>query len=152
MIRAHCKGGAIRVMLQKTTDGRTNEEIWIPLHRDLAPSSGWWAHEPADKARRKRVRQPSLGVWFGEAIEEAGLPDACVMHGMRKTAARMLAKAGCSALQIASITGHKSLAEIERYTRLTRSGWRQPRSTSWDGTETELRVANAPTVRWQTSG
>src|SRR5215470_2390140 len=59
MIRAHCKGGAIRVMLQKTTDGRTNEEIWIPLHRDLAPSSGWWAHEPADKARRKRVRQPS---------------------------------------------------------------------------------------------
>jgi len=56
-------------------------------------------------------------VWFGEAIEEAGLPDACVMHGLRKTAARMLAEAGCSALQIASITGHKSLAEIERYTK-----------------------------------
>jgi hypothetical protein len=36
MTRAHCKGGAIRVMQQKTTDGRTNEEIWIPLHRDLA--------------------------------------------------------------------------------------------------------------------
>ena len=56
-------------------------------------------------------------MWFGEAIEEAGLPDACVMHGLRKTAARMLAEAGCSALQIASITGHKSLAEIERYTK-----------------------------------
>ena len=59
----------------------------------------------------------SLGMWFADAIEQAGLPDACVMHGLRKTAARMLAEAGCSAHQIASITGHKSLAEIERYTK-----------------------------------
>jgi hypothetical protein len=33
----------------------------------------------------------SLGVWFAEAIEEAGLPKACVMHGLRNTAARRLA-------------------------------------------------------------
>ena len=39
------------------------------------------------------------------------------MHGLRKTAARMLAEAGNSAHRIASITGHKSLAEIERYTK-----------------------------------
>ena len=58
-----------------------------------------------------------LGIWFAEAIEEAGLPDACVMHGLRKTAARMLAEVGCSAHQIASVTGHKSLTEIERYTK-----------------------------------
>jgi integrase len=58
-----------------------------------------------------------LGQWFADAIEEAGLPDACVMHGLRKTAARMLAEAGCSAHQIASVTGHRSLKEIERYTR-----------------------------------
>jgi integrase len=57
----------------------------------------------------------SLGIWFADAIDQAGLPEACVMHGLRKTAARMLAEAGCSAHQIASITGHKSLSEIERY-------------------------------------
>src|SRR5436189_388915 len=36
MTRAHRKDGAIRVMQQKTTDGKTNQEIWIPLHCDLA--------------------------------------------------------------------------------------------------------------------
>ena len=36
---------------------------------------------------------------------------------MRKAAARRLAEAGCSASEIAAITGHKTLAEVERYTR-----------------------------------
>jgi integrase len=38
------------------------------------------------------------------------------MHGLRKTAARMLAEVGCSTHEIVSITGHAALAEIERYT------------------------------------
>jgi len=53
------------------------------------------------------------------AIREAGLPDRCKPHGLRKTAARRLAEAGCSASEIAAITGHKTLAEVERYTRAT---------------------------------
>jgi integrase len=36
---------------------------------------------------------------------------------LRKAAARRLAEAGCSANVIASTTGHKSLNEIERYTK-----------------------------------
>jgi hypothetical protein len=36
---------------------------------------------------------------------------------MRKAAARRLAEAGCTPHQIASITGHKTLGEIERYTK-----------------------------------
>lgn len=32
----------------------------------------------------------SLGRWFADAIDEAGLPDDCAIHGLRKTAARML--------------------------------------------------------------
>jgi len=35
---------------------------------------------------------------------------------LRKAAARRLAEAGCSALQIAAITGHKTLKEVSRYT------------------------------------
>jgi len=35
----------------------------------------------------------------------------------RKAAARRLAEAGCATHEIASITGHKTLSEIERYTR-----------------------------------
>ena len=39
------------------------------------------------------------------------------MHGLRKAAARRLVEAGCTTHEIASITGHKTLSEIERYTR-----------------------------------
>lgn len=49
--------------------------------------------------------------------QAAGLPDGLSPHGMRKATARRLAEAGCTPHQIASITGHASLAEVQRYTR-----------------------------------
>lgn len=60
---------------------------------------------------------PGFGNWFREAIRGAGLPDELSAHGLRKAAARRLAEAGCTTHEIASITGHKTLSEIERYTR-----------------------------------
>jgi integrase len=114
MTRAHRKNGAISVVQQKT-----GAELWVPEHRaltaELALSGGHMSL--LTKPDGSAFDSHGLGVWFCDAIEQAGLPDACVMHGLRKTAARMLAEAGCSAHQIASITGHKSLAEIERYTK-----------------------------------
>ena len=119
MTRAHCKGGAIRVMQQKTTRGRTTEEIWIPLHRELADelergARGEWLLAKADG---NAFDSEQLGHWFADAIEAAGLPEACVTHGLRKKAAQMLAEVGCSTLEIMAITGHRSLSEIERYTK-----------------------------------
>jgi enterobacteria phage integrase len=55
--------------------------------------------------------------WFRSAIGAAGLPLDCQPHGLRKTAGRYLAEAGCTTKQIQAILGHKSLVEIERYTR-----------------------------------
>jgi integrase len=37
-------------------------------------------------------------------------------HGLRKAAARRLAETGCSAHEVAAITGHAGLAEVQRYT------------------------------------
>ena len=54
---------------------------------------------------------------MAEKIGQAGLPDRCVTHGLRKAAARRLAEAGCSANEIASITGHVTLEEVARYTK-----------------------------------
>lgn len=54
--------------------------------------------------------------WFVARARAAGLTDR-TPHGLRKSASRRLAEAGCSAKQIAAITGHKSLSEVERYTR-----------------------------------
>ncbi|MCH7544708.1 MAG: tyrosine-type recombinase/integrase, partial [Proteobacteria bacterium] len=51
-----------------------------------------------------------------KAMKAAGLV-GLTYHGLRYTAATKLAEAGCSNKEIASITGHKSLAMIEKYTR-----------------------------------
>jgi integrase len=53
---------------------------------------------------------------MADRIADAGLPERCVTHGLRKAAARWLAEAGCSTREIAAITGHATLREIERYT------------------------------------
>lgn len=53
---------------------------------------------------------------MAERIDQAGLPERCVTHGLRKAAARRRAEAGCSANEIAAITGHVSLEEVARYT------------------------------------
>jgi integrase len=57
-----------------------------------------------------------FGNWFRKQCDLAGLAK-CSAHGLRKAAATRLADAGCSANQIAAITGHKSLSEVAHYTR-----------------------------------
>jgi integrase len=54
---------------------------------------------------------------FGYGADEAGLPERCVFHGLRKAALTRLAEAGCTVHQIAAVSGHKTLKEIERYTK-----------------------------------
>ena len=54
---------------------------------------------------------------FKEWCLAAALPAECTSHGLRKAACRRLAEAGYSVHEIASISGHKTLGEIERYTR-----------------------------------
>lgn len=68
-----------------------------------------------------RYRRPYTVKGFGnmlsDAMRKADLPARCVPHGLRKAAARRLAEAGCTPHEIMAVTGHKTLAEVERYTR-----------------------------------
>jgi integrase len=57
----------------------------------------------------------SFGNWFGDCCRAAGLPKGTAAHGFRKAACRRLAEAGCTALEIMAISGHKSLSEVQRY-------------------------------------
>jgi integrase len=54
---------------------------------------------------------------FRKWCDAAGLPPECSFHGLRKAALTRLADAGCTAHEIAAISGHKSLKEVERYTK-----------------------------------
>jgi len=58
-----------------------------------------------------------FGAWFADAINEVKLPDDCVLHGLRKTAARKLAEAGCTTEEIKSITGHVTGSMVDKYTK-----------------------------------
>lgn len=57
-----------------------------------------------------------FGNWFRDRCDEAGLKGMSA-HGLRKAAARRMAEAQKSAHEIMAITGHRSLGEVERYTR-----------------------------------
>jgi integrase len=115
MRRADVSEGLIHVVQQKT-----GAELWIPIHPELR--SALKAH-PArgltlfgDSGGRP-VKRAALSGFMRTAIREAGLPHRCVAHGLRKAAMRRLAEADATANQIAAVSGHKTLKEVERYTR-----------------------------------
>jgi integrase len=90
MTRAQRKDGFIRV-----AQGKTYEELWISEHRE--PSSELAATDHMSlltTSQGEAFDAVYFGAWFADVIEKAGLPDDCVLHGLRKTAARKLAEAG----------------------------------------------------------
>ncbi len=108
-------GDTIRVAQQKT-----KTKLTIPIHETLERLLGAAHRNRATivvTAYNKPFSVKGFGNMMSDAIREAGLPSRCKAHGLRKAAARRLAEAGCSASEIAAITGHKTLAEVERYTR-----------------------------------
>lgn len=108
-------GDTIRVAQQKTAT-----KLNIPLHESLSHliASTQRDHKTIlVTAYGKPFTVKGFGNMVSDAIREAGLPRRCVPHGLRKAAARRLAEAGCSTSEIMAITGHKTLAEVERYTR-----------------------------------
>lgn len=110
----HCRDGSISVRQIKT-----GAQLQIPVHSALA---GVLNDTPRENMTflttqfGKPFTAPGFGNWFRERCNEAGLPN-CSAHGLRKAAARRLAEAGCTTHEIASITGHASLREIQRYTK-----------------------------------
>jgi integrase len=58
-----------------------------------------------------------LGNDFAKWVTEAGLPRRCRLHGLKKAGMRRLAEAGSTAHELMAISGHKTLAEVQRYTK-----------------------------------
>ncbi len=64
----------------------------------------------------KAYTPDGFGNQFRRWCRAAGLPE-CSPHGLRKAAASRLAELGCSAHEIMAVTGHRTLKEVDRYTR-----------------------------------
>ncbi len=109
----HVRDGALSV-----TQDKTGTEIAIPVHQDLlaiieATPSGHLNFLITDFG--KPFTAAGFGNWFADRCNEAGLPHGCRAHGLRKAACRRLAEAGASAPEIAAISGHLSIKEVQRY-------------------------------------
>jgi integrase len=115
MGRQHIKDGVLMVKQQKT--GIT---LTIPVHPELRAVLDATPSENLTFLTTK-TGKPYGGNHFSESFREwcdaAGLPKHCTAHGLRKAACRRLAEAGCSANEIAAISGHASLDEVARYTK-----------------------------------
>jgi integrase len=98
---------------------KTGVTVQIPIHSELRTAIDSYPHKNLTLLVTdfgKPFSSAGFGNWFREMCREAGLPDNCAAHGLRKAAARRLAEAGCTAHQIMAITGHKTLREVTRYT------------------------------------
>ncbi|MCU0904874.1 MAG: tyrosine-type recombinase/integrase [Tabrizicola sp.] len=110
------KGDRIEYRRQKTA--KTNGVlVTIPLHPDLAEVLAALPNDrPFLATAYGKSRSPDgLGNLMREWCDTAGLPE-CSAHGLRKACARRLAEAGATAHEIMAVTGHKTLAEVQRYT------------------------------------
>lgn len=115
MGRQHIRNGLLAVRQNKT-----GTVLQIPVHPALQ------AIIDADQGDHltflvTTFGRPFTSAGFGNLFRtwcnEAGLPRQLSAHGLRKAACRRLAEAGCSANQIMSISGHRSLSEAEKYVR-----------------------------------
>ena len=138
----HVTGDTIAVRQEKT-----DTPLLLPLHPDLRLTL---AAVPRTNMTFLTTdygapfSPAGFGNWFRVQCDAAGLPQ-CSAHGLRKAGATRLANAGCSTDQIKAITGHKSLSEVERYTkaadqrRLARQAM-----TIQVGAEGEQKLSNPP--------
>jgi integrase len=108
-------GNAITVVQAKT-----GARLTIPLHPHLSAALRAWPRKHMvilTTAFNRPFSNAGYGNMMADAIAAAGLPDRCVLHGLRKAAARRLAEARCTDKEIAAVTGHTTLKEVARYTR-----------------------------------
>src|SRR6478752_6412780 len=112
--RGNVRNGTITITQQKT-----KTTLVIPVTAALAEAIN---ATPTDamvfllNEHGKAFTAKGFGKWFTAQCQRVGLTGLSP-HGLRKAACRRLAEAGCSANEIASISGHASLREVERYTR-----------------------------------
>jgi integrase len=99
---------------------KTKAKLLVPMHPELRAILSSWGRDKGmilETGLNKPFSDKGFSDYMADRISKAGLPDRCVTHGLRKAAARRLAESGCSANEIAAITGHATLEEVSRYTK-----------------------------------
>ena len=113
MKRSDIKSGTIRMVQQKT-----GQELAIPIHPELMHelnlNKGNMMLVLTEYGKPFSIK--GFQQWFSKIVKRAGIEER-TGHGLRKVTAKKLADAGCTPHEIQSVTGHKTLSEVSRYTR-----------------------------------
>jgi len=119
MRRSDIQNGVIRVTQQKTAKDQ-DDQLLIPIHPALERAIRAWRKNGVylvSDAKGRPITRQSLTRLIKLAVKAANLPPNCVAHGLRKSPLRRLAEHGSTTKEIAAVSGHRSLKEIERYTQ-----------------------------------
>jgi integrase/recombinase XerD len=117
--RQHFRNSVLTVRPKKT-ETTTRVTLAIPVHPELQAiiDATPTEHLTLLVTRTGKSYGPdNFSKQFRKWCDEAGLPQRCVFHGLRKAALTRLAQAGCTPHEIMSISGHNSLEMVEHYTR-----------------------------------
>ncbi len=108
---------------------KTKSRLFIPLRPELAAPIATETDRLKFLVTQAGMPLTPNGFYmrFKGCVEAAGLPAGRSPHGLRKSAARRLAEGGCTAHQIASITAHRMLSEVQRHAQVARAQWLEDR-------------------------
>jgi integrase len=115
MRRQDIANGELHVIQEKT-----GVELYLPVVTELEQAMRAYPAKGLSligKANGAPMTSAGLSTFMKAAIEKAGLPGRCKPHGLRKAAMRRLAEGGKTEKQIAAVSGHKTLREVQRYTQ-----------------------------------
>jgi integrase len=107
-------GQDIQVRQQKT-----GELLWIPCHWELRAELETMpriAETILVGEQGAPLMGASLSVMVRKQLRDMGV-DGYAIHGLRKNAAVALADAGCETMEIAAITGHRTLGMVAHYSK-----------------------------------
>jgi integrase len=103
---------------------KTKRDLVVPILPDLQAALDAWRYsrrgpllQRMERPRGKALSKESLGNLFAGWCAAAGLPKGLTLHGLRHTGCTALADAGCSPHEIASFSGHATLAMCALYTK-----------------------------------
>jgi len=110
----HVRNGRIRI---ERTHG--SEDVDIPMSAELQAACDAMRKEHLTyivTAYGRPRSKYALSIAFAKWATAADLPACCRLHGLKKGGMRRLAEAGNTTHELMAISGHKTLAEVQRYT------------------------------------
>jgi integrase len=121
------RGDVIRIGRQHIRDGtlmvrqeKTGVTLHLPVRSELAEIIAATPSGNLTLLTTKSGKPYSandFSIQFRKWCDDAGLPPECTFHGLCKATLTRLADAGKTVHQIAAVSGHISLKEVERYTK-----------------------------------